>query len=98
MEAKEKIAMGVVVALLIALLIPLVFMEWGLLDLKQRRKELATRQEVNLEIALENRSLEVEIRRLNSDPVYLETIARRELGMVAEDEIVVKFHGKERVK
>ena len=98
MVGKEKVTTVVVVAVLVALLIPLVFMQWGLLDLKKRRKELATRQEINRGIALENSSLEVEIRRLNSDPVYLETIARRELGMVAEDEIVVKFHGKERVK
>lgn len=95
MEGKEKVVCGGLALVLIGLLVPLVFMQWGLLDLKERRKELADRQELNRTIAQENRRLEMEIRRLKNDPAYLEHIARRELGMVAEDEIVVKFHGKD---
>ena len=95
MEGREKVVCGALSMGLVLLLIPLVFMQWGFLDLRERRKELVDRQEVNRAIAQENRALEVEIRRLKNDPAYLEYIARRDLGMVAEDEIVVKFHGKD---
>lgn len=95
MEGRVKVVCGVLALVLIALLIPLVFMQWGVLDLTERRKDLVDRQEVNRAVAQENRGLEVEIRRLKNDPAYLEYIARRELGMVAEDEIIVKFHGKD---
>lgn len=95
MGGREKIVCGGLALVLMALLVPLVFMQWGFLDLKERQQELADRQAVNRSIAQENRSLEKEIRRLNHDPAYLEHIARKELGMVAEDEIVVKFHGKD---
>ena len=95
MHGWEKIVWAVVVLVLIVLLIPLVFMQGGVLDLKARRRELVERQVVNRAVFLENRSLETEIRRLNTDPSYLEAIARRELGMVAHDEIVVKFHDTE---
>lgn len=95
MQGKEKVVCAAFALGLIALLVPLVFMRWGLLDLRERRKELAELQTVSRTIVRENRELEVEIRRLKSDPVYLEYVARRELGMVADDEIVVKFHGKD---
>ncbi|BCS96130.1 hypothetical protein DSLASN_17620 [Desulfoluna limicola] len=95
MEGKEKVVCGGLALVLIGLLIPLVFMQWGFLDLQERRRELADRQALNLTVAQENSRLEMEIRRLKNDPAYLEHIARRELGMVAEDEIVVKFHGKD---
>ncbi|VFQ45257.1 FtsB family cell division protein [Desulfoluna butyratoxydans] len=95
MGGREKIVCGGLALVLIALLVPLVFMQWGFLDLNKRQKELADRRTENRSIAEENRNLEKEIRRLNHDPAYLEFIARKELGMVAEDEIVVKFHGKD---
>lgn len=98
MEAREKLVCAGLAAVLIALLIPLVFMRWGFFDLKARRNELAERQEVNQSIVRENRRLEGEIRRLKDDPAYLEHIARRDLGMVADDEIVVKFHGKDGIE
>ena len=98
MEGREKIVWGVLALVLVVLLIPLVFMQGGILDLKERRKELVERQAVNRDVLLENHALEAEIRRLNTDPSYLESIARRELGMVAHDEIVVKFHDTERTE
>ncbi|WP_300666801.1 septum formation initiator family protein [Desulfoluna sp.] len=95
MEGRVKIVCGGFALVLILLLVPLVFMRWGFLDLKERQKELVDRQAMNVTIAQENRQLGEEIRRLKNDPAYLEYIARKELGMVAKDEIVVKFHGKD---
>jgi cell division protein FtsB len=39
----------------------------------------------------ENQALIEEIRRLNTDPAYLESVARKELGFVKEDEILYRF-------
>lgn len=39
----------------------------------------------------ENRVLRQEIEMLRNDPRYLEGVARRELGMVREDELVYQF-------
>ena len=38
-----------------------------------------------------NRELIVEIRRLKGDPQYLESVARKELGLVRENEVIYRF-------
>jgi cell division protein FtsB len=38
-----------------------------------------------------NRLLTAEIRRLREDPRYFESVARKELGLVREDEIIYRF-------
>ena len=39
----------------------------------------------------ENKELLDEIRRLKKDPNYLERVARRELGLIKENEVIYKF-------
>jgi cell division protein FtsB len=55
--------------------------------LKSERDQLA---EKNEQLSHQNLSLSVEIDRLKHDPKYIENIARQELGMVAEDELILK--------
>jgi len=55
--------------------------------LKKERDQLA---EKNEQRSRQNLSLSVEIDRLKHDPKYIENIARQELGMVAEDELILK--------
>lgn len=38
-----------------------------------------------------NKELTAEIRRLKGDPGYLELVARRELGLVRENEVIYRF-------
>jgi cell division protein FtsB len=38
-----------------------------------------------------NRLLTAEIRRLREDPRYFESVARKELGLVRENEIIYRF-------
>lgn len=38
-----------------------------------------------------NRLLTAEIRRLREDPSYFESVARKELGLVRENEIIYRF-------
>jgi cell division protein FtsB len=37
-----------------------------------------------------NQAISVEIDRLKHDPAYIESIARQELGMIGENEIILK--------
>lgn len=55
--------------------------------LKKERDQLAGKNE---QLSRQNLSLSVEIDRLKHDPKYIENIARQELGMVAEDELILK--------
>jgi cell division protein FtsB len=54
------------------------------------KKERDVLVEKNEQLTRENLSLSVEIDRLENDLKYIENIARQELGMIAEDELILK--------
>ena len=60
------------------------------MDLNTLKKERNQLAEKNEQLSHQNLSLSVEIDRLKHDPKYIENIARQELGMVAEDELILK--------
>ena len=43
------------------------------------------------ELEDENENLKIEIKKLQSDPVYIEKIARRDLGMIRQGEIIYRI-------
>jgi cell division protein FtsB len=43
------------------------------------------------QLAEENQTLMDEIERLRTDPEYVESVARRELGLIKENEIIYRF-------
>ena len=63
----------------------------GLLGLYRLEKNQAELELRLTELQAENEKLRSEIERLKTDPAYLEKVAREELGMVREDEIVFQF-------
>ena len=67
------------------------FGEKGILHLFRLRKELIRIEEKNLKLEGENQRLKEEVRRLKSDKRYIEEIARKELGMVKQGEIIYQF-------
>jgi cell division protein FtsB len=67
------------------------FGEKGILHLFHLRKELARVKEKNFKLEEENQKLKEEVKRLKSDKRYIEEIARKELGMVKEEEIIYQF-------
>ena len=90
MTRTQSIFLSVTVVLLVSLLFFIIFGEHGFLDLnilKKGRDQLAGKNE---QLSHQNLSLSVEIDRLKHDPKYIENIARQELGMVAEDELILK--------
>lgn len=75
---------------LAALLLFMVFSERGLAELNLLRGERDRIAATNRELIRENISLGIDIDRLKNDPNYIESVARREFGMVGQDEILVK--------
>lgn len=70
------------------------FGEKGIFNLLRIRKELANIKEKNGKLEEENQKLREEVKRLQTDRRYIEEIARKELGMVKEGEIIYQFDDK----
>ena len=68
-----------------------VFGEKGLLHLLRLQRERARIEESNRKIEVENEKLKEEVKNLKQDRRYIEEIARKELGMVKEGEIIYQF-------
>lgn len=90
MSRKQGILVSAAVFLIVSLMFFIMFSERGLADLNQMKKERDRLSSQNRQIIQENIGLGVEIDRLNNDPSYIESVARREFGMIGQDEIVVK--------
>jgi len=87
---KKRILLLILIALLILGLFTF-FGEKGIFHLFRLQKELARINEINLKLDEENQNLREEVKRLKSDKRYIEEIARKELGMVKENEIIYQF-------
>jgi len=74
------------------------FGDKGILHLIRLRKDLARIEETNHKMEEENRRLQEEVRRLQNEKSYIEEIARKELGMVKEGEIIYQFDEKDKNK
>ena len=90
MTRKQNMMLGTAVLLLIALLFFIVFSERGLAELSRSKTERDRIRAHNRQLTQENLTLGVEIDRLKNDPRYIESVARKEFGMIGQDEIVVK--------
>jgi cell division protein FtsB len=90
MTRKHELAIAAAVFFLICLLFFIVFSERGLADLNLLLKESGRLTEETHQLSRENLVLSVEIDRLKNDPAYIESVARKEFGMVGQDELVVK--------
>jgi cell division protein FtsB len=67
------------------------FGEKGILHLLDLQKDLARIKEANMKMEEENQRLKEEVRQLQHEKRYIEEIARKELGMVKEGEIIYLF-------
>jgi cell division protein FtsB len=90
MTKKQGLVLMTAVFFLIALLFFIVFSERGLADFNLMKQERDRIHDQNRQIIQENLDLGVEIDRLKNDPKYIESVARRDFGMIGQDEIVVK--------
>lgn len=95
MTITEKIFLFFTIMLFLLVLSLIVFSKNGVLDYTRLEKEKAAVLQKNAKIKSSNQSLSREIRRLKQDLDYLRHVARHDLGMTAEDEVVFKVtdHG-----
>lgn len=75
---------------LAALLFFIIVSEHGLADLVLLRRERGKLVEKTEQLTRENLAISIEIDRLKHDPEYIENIARKELGMIGKDEVILK--------
>jgi len=90
MTKTQKVLISIAILLIAALCFFIIVSEHGLADLiflKQERSKLVEKSE---RLTRENLSIGIEIDRLKHDPEYIENIARKELGMIGEDEVILK--------
>jgi cell division protein FtsB len=74
---------------LINLMLLIVFGDNGLVELSRLRAQERATAAQNEILARENVNLYRTIGRLKSDPVYIESVARNELGMVGKDDVIL---------
>jgi len=70
------------------------FGERGFIHLYRMDRERQTYLEKINKLERENRELLDEIQRLRSDREYVESLGRREMGLLKEDEIMYRFETK----
>jgi len=62
----------------------------GIVDNYTMKERLTTLKQLNRDIAFSNQQLKSTIMLLRNDPIYIEAIARNELGMVKRGDIVYR--------
>ena len=93
-EKKQLSYIGLFLALL--LLLWVVFApNRGIIALYRAKAEISRLQAENRRLAEENKILQDEISRLQDDPEYLEEKARKEYGMLKENEVLYIFKKKD---
>lgn len=80
-----------VVAFLLLMAILITFGNRGLVDNYLMDKRLVQLRSANADVVAENNELKKKIVLLRSDLVYIESLARNELGMVRQGDIVYRL-------
>ncbi|GAB6908043.1 putative Cell division protein FtsB [Desulfosarcina cetonica] len=89
MSLGVKWGIGIAILLLLNLLLFIVFGDKGLVELSRLKAQEQTLAGENETLAMENVGLYRTIGRLKRDPVYIESVARNELGMVGENDLII---------
>lgn len=90
MTKRQAISLALSVVVLAGLLLFMLFSERGLAEMNSLKAEQERLSRINRGLIEENIGLGSEIDRLKHDTVYIESIARREFGMIGREEILVK--------
>lgn len=87
----QKIIFLITGIAMLGLLLLVGFGDNGWLELIHMRATHARLLRENHRLARQNQRMYRNIDRLQNDPEYIENIARRELGMIRQDELIFKF-------
>jgi cell division protein FtsB len=91
MGTRQSILLSFSILLLFALLLFMVFGQKGFADYYAFKRQNESWVLKNEKLMQENLQLMNQIDRLENDPVYIEHIARKELGMIGKDEIIIRL-------
>ena len=87
----QKIILTASLVVMLSVLLVLVFGDNGMMELSRLKATKRQLVETNAGLTKENMQLYRAIDRLQNDPVFVENVARRELGMIRSDEIIFTF-------
>ena len=90
MSDRQKIWLLLAILGLFSLLLFIMFSDNGLSDLFKLRSQRDQLIQENMRLKRENLTLYRTIDRLKNDLTYIESIARRELGMIRNGEVILK--------
>jgi cell division protein FtsB len=90
-SGRQRVFAGLAVACMAAFVLYSIFGDDGLIDYFHLRDKSRALVAANDAVSRQNLELYRVIERLSGDLDYIETIARRELGMVAPEEFIFKF-------
>ena len=90
MISKKNILLAAAIVVMFLLSMFILFGENGFADLNRLKAERDSLLTKNAELIQQNLLLCREIERLKTDPEYVESLARKELGMIGKDEVVIK--------
>jgi cell division protein FtsB len=94
MTKTQGLLISIASLLLVALFFFIIVSEHGLADLIALKQEQGKLVEKREQLLGDNLSISVEIDRLKHDPGYIESVARKELGMIGKDEVILKLHNR----
>jgi len=89
MSSGKKWLIAFAAVVLLNLTLVIVFGDNGLVELSRMRAQQRILTGQNETLARENVSLYRTIERLKNDPVYIESVARNELGMVGKKDVII---------
>lgn len=88
---RRMVRTGLALVLVVAV-VDGVFGERGLLNNMDLRQRNASRKVSNDELSAQNDTLTEEIRRLREDPAAVEELARQQLGLIRDGELLIIMH------
>lgn len=91
MNKKQTVLMVIAVLGVLSMSLLIVYGDNGLADLMRIREERGQLVKKNEVIRQENVSLYREIDRMNHDPDFIEEVARKELGVIGPEEIILRM-------
>ena len=97
MSLKKNILLVLAIVTMCLMLLFIVIGENGISDLYRLKKQKENLSQKNDELKKENISFYREIERLKHDPSYVEDVARKELGVIGKDEVIIKVKPKQSV-
>ena len=86
---RRQAVRGVMGLVLVLAVVDGVFGERGLLANTQLRQRNAQQSSVNADLTASNQELTDDIRRLREDPAAVEELAREELGLIKDGELLI---------